>query len=157
MRKVMTRVLPDPAPARMRTGPSVVSTAARCSGFSLSKRCRKMSRPEGKCPVSSVPLPRNRYWTCNVKRQIRYTDHQTDYTARRTDYSLRGISYIGRRKRISWVDILRTAHNLELRLFAVIGRDERGPELRLRKKDRNQCTIVRSNRLEWPPNSSGSQ
>src|SRR6187397_3650618 len=30
MRCVITRVLPLPAPARMRTGPSVVSTASRC-------------------------------------------------------------------------------------------------------------------------------
>ena len=34
----MTRVLPLPAPARMSTGPSVVSTASRCSGFSWSKK-----------------------------------------------------------------------------------------------------------------------
>src|SRR3954465_13455599 len=36
MRYVMTRVLPDPAPARMRSGPSVCVTASRCSGFRLS-------------------------------------------------------------------------------------------------------------------------
>src|ERR1035437_4261376 len=36
MRLVMTRVLPEPAPARMSRGPSVASTAARCSGFRLS-------------------------------------------------------------------------------------------------------------------------
>src|SRR6185436_19030741 len=34
MRCVMTRVLPLPAPARMRTGPSVASTASRCCGLS---------------------------------------------------------------------------------------------------------------------------
>src|SRR5882724_7426835 len=34
----MTRVLPLPAPARMRTGPSVVSTAARCCGLSWSRK-----------------------------------------------------------------------------------------------------------------------
>jgi hypothetical protein len=33
MRVVSTRVLPVPAPASTRTGPSVVSTASRCSGF----------------------------------------------------------------------------------------------------------------------------
>src|SRR5271167_1147324 len=33
MRKVMARVLPVPAPARIRTGPSMVSAARRCSGF----------------------------------------------------------------------------------------------------------------------------
>jgi hypothetical protein len=32
-RKVMTRVLPVPAPAKIKTGPSVVSTAWRCAGF----------------------------------------------------------------------------------------------------------------------------
>src|SRR4051812_22665743 len=34
----MTRVFPLPAPARMSTGPSVVSTAARCCGFSFSRK-----------------------------------------------------------------------------------------------------------------------
>src|SRR5215475_7281224 len=33
----MTRVFPLPAPARMSTGPSVVSTASRCCGFSWSR------------------------------------------------------------------------------------------------------------------------
>ena len=33
MRYAMTRVLPDPAPARISNGPSVCSTASRCSGF----------------------------------------------------------------------------------------------------------------------------
>ena len=32
-RVVSTRVLPVPAPASTSTGPSVVSTASRCSGF----------------------------------------------------------------------------------------------------------------------------
>src|SRR5690606_18703455 len=34
MRVVSTRVFPVPAPARTSTGPSVVSTASRCSGLS---------------------------------------------------------------------------------------------------------------------------
>ncbi len=34
----MTRVLPLPAPARMSTGPSVVSTASRCCGLSWSRK-----------------------------------------------------------------------------------------------------------------------
>src|SRR5262249_10575829 len=34
----MARVLPVPAPARISTGPSVVSAARRCSGFSSSRR-----------------------------------------------------------------------------------------------------------------------
>jgi len=38
MRKVTARVLPVPAPARISTGPSVVSTASRCSAFSSSRR-----------------------------------------------------------------------------------------------------------------------
>ncbi len=37
MRVVSTRVLPVPAPASTKTGPSVVSTARRCSGFSPSR------------------------------------------------------------------------------------------------------------------------
>src|SRR6266404_1200023 len=38
MRNVMTRVFPLPAPARINTGPSVVSTASRCCGFSWSRK-----------------------------------------------------------------------------------------------------------------------
>src|SRR5579864_4784789 len=34
----MTRVFPLPAPARISTGPSVVSTASRCWGLSWSKK-----------------------------------------------------------------------------------------------------------------------
>jgi hypothetical protein len=36
MRTVMTLVLPEPAPARTSTGPSVVVTARRCSALSAS-------------------------------------------------------------------------------------------------------------------------
>ena len=41
MRYVMTRVLPLPAPARISTGPSVVSTASRCCGLSCERNVRK--------------------------------------------------------------------------------------------------------------------
>src|SRR5262249_30267342 len=43
----MTRVLPLPAPARMRSGPSTVSTASRCCGLSWSRRVKalKMRSP----------------------------------------------------------------------------------------------------------------
>src|SRR2546425_10305676 len=34
----MTRVLPLPAPARMRSGPSVWATASRCWGFNPSRK-----------------------------------------------------------------------------------------------------------------------
>src|SRR5690348_2763878 len=34
----MTRVFPEPAPARMRRGPSIWSTASRCSGFRFERK-----------------------------------------------------------------------------------------------------------------------
>src|SRR3972149_2742973 len=37
MRWVITRVLPDPGPARISTGPSMVSTACLWAGFSPSR------------------------------------------------------------------------------------------------------------------------
>src|SRR5216683_4280364 len=46
MRYVMTRVLPLPAPARMSTGPSVVSTASRCCGLSGSRKDNAEVAPE---------------------------------------------------------------------------------------------------------------
>src|SRR3990172_8737108 len=39
MRLAITRVLPDPAPARINRGPLVCRTAWRCSGFRVSKNC----------------------------------------------------------------------------------------------------------------------
>src|SRR6185312_13792605 len=61
MRLVMTRVLPEPAPARMRRGPLVWRTASRCSGLSVSKNCmgiwdsrlriRDLQRAESRVPT----------------------------------------------------------------------------------------------------------
>src|ERR1700689_1995719 len=42
----MTRVLPLPAPARISTGPSVVSTASRCCGLSWSRKDNAEVAPE---------------------------------------------------------------------------------------------------------------
>src|SRR5688572_4341492 len=39
MRRVTTRVLPDPAPARMHSGAASLSTARRWAGFRPSSRC----------------------------------------------------------------------------------------------------------------------
>src|SRR5438477_447885 len=46
IRYVMTRVLPLPAPARISTGPSVVSTASRCCGLSWSRKDNAEVAPE---------------------------------------------------------------------------------------------------------------
>src|SRR5581483_11925154 len=42
----MTSVFPLPAPAKINTGPSVVSTASRCCGFSWSRKDKKEVAPE---------------------------------------------------------------------------------------------------------------
>src|SRR5215469_9840167 len=41
----MTRVFPLPAPARINTGPSVVSTASRCCGLSWSRKDNAEAAP----------------------------------------------------------------------------------------------------------------
>ncbi len=51
MRVVSTRVLPVPAPASTSTGPSVASTASRCSGFSLS------SHGVPRAPMARAAMP----------------------------------------------------------------------------------------------------
>src|SRR5579864_3246822 len=51
----MTRVLPLPAPARMSSGPSVLSTASRCCGFSWS-RSDKLLRLRLFCPLRRACL-----------------------------------------------------------------------------------------------------
>src|SRR2546423_2270993 len=38
MRCAITRVLPEPAPARISSGPSPVFTASRCCGFSCERK-----------------------------------------------------------------------------------------------------------------------
>src|SRR5690242_4340772 len=45
----MARVLPVPAPARISTGPSVVSAARRCSGFRLSRKLVMGRRQSNVC------------------------------------------------------------------------------------------------------------
>ena len=51
MRWAMTRVLPEPAPARISTAPSVCSTASRCSGFSAERRSVKFGIRNAECGV----------------------------------------------------------------------------------------------------------
>src|SRR5919201_1119039 len=46
-RWVRTRVLPDPAPATIRVGPSVVSTASRWASFSPASRSEEASSAPG--------------------------------------------------------------------------------------------------------------
>src|SRR5579872_1305436 len=42
MRLVITRVLPEPAPARISSGPLRWRTASRCSGLRLSRNCKPL-------------------------------------------------------------------------------------------------------------------
>jgi len=42
--RVIVVVFPEPAPARMQTGPRTVSTARRCSGFSPAKMGSRSTR-----------------------------------------------------------------------------------------------------------------
>ncbi|RYG25097.1 hypothetical protein EON82_08385 [bacterium] len=51
MRNVMTRVLPDPAPAKMSIGPPGWTTASRCSGFRESRSRGSMGNPY--CGIST--------------------------------------------------------------------------------------------------------
>ena len=58
MRCASTRVLPEPAPARISTGPSVVVTARACSGFS---RERSSGQPHpSRLPSTSRPVAAGR-------------------------------------------------------------------------------------------------
>src|SRR5229473_5161163 len=70
-RWAMTRVLPEPAPARTSTGPSVWSTAARCWGFSrerssitrrrIRRRCSFHRADRAPCSLLAVPLLAERF------------------------------------------------------------------------------------------------
>src|SRR5919205_2140446 len=58
MRTVMTRVFPDPAPARISSGPSVASTASRCRSLSVESKSvisSKFQIPSCKLKVNGVP------------------------------------------------------------------------------------------------------
>ena len=65
-RRVIVVVLPEPAPARMQTGPRTASTARRCSGFSPAKTSSETTRPrlpgaqEGVCAGSVKARRRSR-------------------------------------------------------------------------------------------------
>jgi hypothetical protein len=45
IRRVIVVVFPEPAPARMQTGPRTISTARRCSGFRPAKMRSTSMRP----------------------------------------------------------------------------------------------------------------
>src|SRR3954466_3405002 len=58
MRTVITRVLPEPAPASMSSGPSVASTASRCRSLSVESKSvisPKSQVPSCKFKVNGVP------------------------------------------------------------------------------------------------------
>src|ERR1051325_11915311 len=75
----MTRVLPDPAPARIRVGPSTVSTASRCCSFSMIRLQGTGDRLQGvvfQCCSSSVAFYIQEF--CSDRR-----DHFTDFCNQR--------------------------------------------------------------------------
>src|SRR5690242_19201249 len=74
MRNVMTRVFPDPAPARIRSGPSVCRTASRCSGLSLSRKSI-----EGSVQYSGDCVR----WAMGDVSRGSIAEHQCDYESRR--------------------------------------------------------------------------
>src|SRR6267143_6895269 len=59
IRCVSTRVLPLPAPAKISNGPSSAATAARCGGFSPSRRSTPRSAAVGELAKSRASLPGN--------------------------------------------------------------------------------------------------
>src|SRR5580698_2215124 len=64
----MTRVLPLPAPARMSTGPSVVSTASRCCGLSFSRNDKREAAPVVMVQFYRMGAPRSVGMKC-IERQ----------------------------------------------------------------------------------------
>src|SRR5689334_6199019 len=57
MRYAITRVFPDPAPARINSGPSVCRTADRCGG--LSEERKSMRKGEGLRPGAQAERKRD--------------------------------------------------------------------------------------------------
>src|SRR5688572_25536652 len=69
MRCAMTRVLPEPAPARMRSAPSVCRTACCCSGLRLETRFIEVdSRPRS--TRSSAPRPAGYLFYRDALREV---------------------------------------------------------------------------------------
>ena len=93
MRWARTRVLPEPAPARMSSGPSVVVTARACSGFSawtisasraarraasgLGSGARRRLAPAGSRPGPSVAASRSHSGSSGARRGPREMDVPT--------------------------------------------------------------------------------
>ena len=62
MRVVSTRVLPDPAPARISAGPGGAVTAARCSGFSPASK--------GEWPPGAAERNKPEVALCSIIREF---------------------------------------------------------------------------------------
>src|SRR5919106_4716308 len=63
----MTRVLPEPAPARMSSGPSVARTASRCCSFSCDRNSESTSEVAFNHNLRNL---RNRWMHFDRKKQI---------------------------------------------------------------------------------------
>src|SRR2546426_1834599 len=57
MRCVITRVLPDPAPARMSSGPSLCCTASHCGGLSCACQAASITESSVPCALHTQVLP----------------------------------------------------------------------------------------------------
>ncbi len=77
----MTRVFPLPAPARISTGPSVVSTASRCCGLRLSRKDKGKNRSGS----SLIQFYRNYFWDTlklAVRRSLAVLEQYEDVRTR---------------------------------------------------------------------------
>src|SRR6185437_11854867 len=74
----ITRVLPLPAPARINTGPSTVSTASRCCGFNCERNDRETA-PELRDQNFADSILQER--SLLPARETTGTDHASDQTS----------------------------------------------------------------------------
>src|ERR1051325_441964 len=70
MRCAMTRVLPEPAPASMRSGPSVASTASRCCSFSCDRNSESTVRLHLSTSTNTYRMPHEISSQFDSKNQI---------------------------------------------------------------------------------------
>src|SRR5882672_2213514 len=82
IRNVITRVLPDPAPASTSSGPLVWLTASRCGGFSWVRSTTDGARYGSACGSSTARSPKSLVRLAGARRDdSRYARPVTRYDA----------------------------------------------------------------------------
>src|SRR5438105_5338634 len=92
MRRVIVVVLPEPAPARMQTGPRTASAARRCSGFNPSRASTAPPYPRQRTGLVKL-LSRKRVFFVRVQRRRRLEQARRAHHRREPRHGLERLTF----------------------------------------------------------------